>query len=200
MPTLLKPEIRFEEKDHKYFLGDRELPSITKILSKLGLTKSYEGVSPYYAERGVAVHAAIALDLENNLDEDSLDPQIRPFLEAFRAFRGETGFKVEACEKIVYSENLGYAGRIDWLGTIGDKTWLIDGKCTKKHDPAADYQLCGQAFALEPLPDRMGILELHEDETFDLIEYPVENAMGVWLAVMGLWKRKEAIKEFKCSA
>lgn len=183
-------EIRFVEETHQYFLGERELPSITKILGKLGLTKSYDGVDPFYAERGKAVHAAIALDLAGDLDEASVSDVIRPFLAAFRAFKAKEGFIAEQVERVVYDEELGYAGTIDWYGEMRGKRWLIDGKCTKKHDKGSDFQLCGQATALGDTPHHMAILELHETGLYDLCEYPVKGSREVWESTMTLWRRK----------
>jgi hypothetical protein len=52
-------EVRFNEADHTYWLGDKLLPNVTSLLQKHGLYPTYNGVDPCYAERGKLIHAEI---------------------------------------------------------------------------------------------------------------------------------------------
>jgi hypothetical protein len=133
--------IEFREADHSYWAGKKRIPGVTDILKKVGLTKSYEGVDPFYAQRGVATHLANELWMNGKLDEGSLDPQIKPFHMAFRKYVDKTGYKPVDVERVFYHPDLGYACRIDYYGD----GLLVDAKCTKSHDRGADYQLCLQA-------------------------------------------------------
>ena len=91
---------RFDESEHKYYIGEMEVPSVTSILKDVGLIKD----NGYYTEasriRGKAIHAAIELHLKNNLDRDSLDPRILPYLDGFERFEEDTHFKTIAIEDI----------------------------------------------------------------------------------------------------
>ena len=141
--------------------------------------------------RGVATHLANDLWLSGKLDEASLDQAVRPFHLAFRGHLDKTGYSPVLIEKILYSAKEGYACRIDYYGREDGLNVLKDAKCTKSHDRGADYQLCLQAYALAengyPV-DRMEILELHEDETAEAYEYPVD--LEIAPAVMKLYRRK----------
>src|ERR1035437_68029 len=87
MKTLTsKPELRFEAEKHEYFIGKKKIPSVSSILQKVGLTKNYDGVDPYYRDRGVATHKAIELYLKGILDPTSLDIAIKPQFEAFLSY------------------------------------------------------------------------------------------------------------------
>lgn len=183
--------LTFDEKLHRYFVDDNEVPGLTRVLTTVGLVKSYRGIDPYYANRGIAVHRANELWLKGDLDEGSLDPACAPFFAAFKAHTTETGFSPVLIEMPFYSEKEGYACRIDYYGREEGLNVLKDAKCTKDHDKGADYQLCLQAFAMVengyPV-DRMEILELHEDGTSEAFEYPVD--LEIAPAVMKLYRRK----------
>lgn len=62
--TETRPAVHFIEEPHRYELelasGRVEVPSVTQILEDLRLAQDFPWLDPYYAERGRAVHAAIA--------------------------------------------------------------------------------------------------------------------------------------------
>jgi hypothetical protein len=109
----------FDEEKHEYRLNGILLPSVTQILSPL---HDFSRIDPYRLERarqfGTAVHLATELDDANELDEDSLDPKLKPCLEAWRRFKAETGFEIEHIEQPVYSPSLLVAGTIDRVGKM----------------------------------------------------------------------------------
>lgn len=186
-------EIRFDEKTHTYWDGKKKIPGVTDVLRKVGLTKSYEGVDPYFATRGIATHLCNELWLKGTLDESTIDAQVLPFHMAFRKHLDKTGYEPTLVEKILYSSFLGYAGRIDYYGKQDGKMVLKDAKCTKNHDRGSDYQLCLQAYALVECGypvDKMEILELHEDGSYDAFEYPFDIEIAP--AIMRLYRRRVA--------
>lgn len=184
-------ELLFKEKDHSYWVEDNRIPGLSEILQKVGLVKSFKGVDPFYADRGIAVHRANELWLKGDLDETSLDATCKPFFEAFKGHITATGFTPHLIEIPFYSEKEGYACRIDYYGREKGLNVLKDAKCTKSHDRGADYQLCLQAFAMVengyPI-DRMEILELHEDGTAEAFNYKVD--LEIAPAVLKLYRRK----------
>jgi hypothetical protein len=178
-------EIRFREVDHTYWLGDREVPGLSKILQTTCKTKDYTGIDPWFSERGQLVHKSIEMDLANDLDIDSLDPILAPFYEAWCAFMNKTQYKPISWEEKLYSPSLDFACRYDHYGELSSRLTVIDVKCTKRHDRGAKYQLCGQTHALEENGNKVdahGILELHDDATYEYFSYPVNRK--VWPAVM----------------
>lgn len=104
----------FDADAHRYTVGDRELPSVTRILEDVGLS---DFSAPWFNEdvraRGQHVHAAIALDNEGALDEDALDPMLVGYVEGWRRYLAESGATVEHFEASVCDVSAGYAGTLD---------------------------------------------------------------------------------------
>lgn len=119
----------FDATAHEYRIGSRVLPSVTQIL---GLLQDFSGVPSDVLERarefGSHVHAAVDLDNRGELDEDSLDPALRPYLEAWRKFLADTGAVVAASELRLADPVLGYAGTLDTLLVIRSRHVLVDVK------------------------------------------------------------------------
>lgn len=112
--SLLDAPCEFEPEGHKYGNG---LESVTGILKAEGFidTSFYDDWS---RDRGSMVHLATAYDDRNELDEESLDPVILPYLEAWRKFRKESGFVPESIEPPMMSTAYRYAGTPDRIGEL----------------------------------------------------------------------------------
>jgi hypothetical protein len=111
--------LRFDAEQHRYFVGERELPSVTTVLRMLD---RFERVPPAVLEAarefGQHVHLACELDNQGVLDEDSLDIALLPYLQGWRRFRAESGFVILGSEQRVVHHKLGYAGTLDVIGTL----------------------------------------------------------------------------------
>ncbi len=98
------------------------LPGVTTILAPI---IDYSGVPPAVMEaarqRGNEVHLACELYLWDMLDEDSLDPEYKPYLDGFKLFVKECNFQPALVEQIVYHKVMGYAGTLDLAGTFAHK-------------------------------------------------------------------------------
>ena len=109
--------LEFDAAAHRYSLDGRKFLSVTTALEEAGLIDSR-----WWTEeaciRGTHVHAAIALDREGDLDDESLDPVLRPYVDAYRRFLHESGFEVDASEERVCDELLGAAGTLDVRGRL----------------------------------------------------------------------------------
>jgi len=125
------PRLVFHPASHRYELDGRALPSVTAILQAAGVA---DFSAPWFTEdvlaRGQYVHQAIALDAEGALDDDTLDPQLVPYVTGWRAFLAETGFEIEYWEQRICDPMLGYAGTLDGILTHPStrKRTLIDVK------------------------------------------------------------------------
>jgi len=120
------PEFRFDEETHTYYLGDMVLPSVTQVLKAEGFY-NHRG-DPWYMERGSIIHEVTELYDLDDLDMESVDPQIMPYLQAYIKFRKESGFRPGSIEFPLCHPVYLYAGTIDRLGTIGDEYILLDIK------------------------------------------------------------------------
>lgn len=186
--------LRFEPEAHKYFWNDKEVPSVSQILKGIGITRDYEKVDEFYRLRGTYVHQAVQFHVKRTLDEDTLDQEnVLPYLKAFKKFESEKGYKVSASEVPLYSEQYGFAGTLDQLGSFDyGEEGITELKATENSDKAADLQVCGYAqlyfenFGKWPF-FRM-VLELHGDETSTPIYYKTDPT--IWDSVMNLWKWK----------
>ncbi len=73
------PKFEFIEKGHKYLLDKVEIPSVTSVLPY-----NYTGDMEQAKLRGVYVHKAVELYNAGTLDEENLDPALKPYLESYK--------------------------------------------------------------------------------------------------------------------
>lgn len=176
------PLLSFDPIQHKYSLDGEELPSVTKILAPL---HDFSGIPPgvlqHAADRGKAVHRAIELDCADNLEEESLHPEIVPYFHAWRAFVERWSPSLVASEQAVYHPTLKYAGTLDSKFIIKDELTYVDFKCTAKIPPTvgiqlgayhtADLVMHGQDLELLRTQKRF-VLWLKPDTTYAFLERP----------------------------
>lgn len=163
--SLLDAEIPFIEEGHFYEHEGRRLPSVTGILKAEGyIDTTY--YTEYGRERGSFVHLACHYDDIGDLDEDTLDPEIKPYLDAYRRFKAESGFIVEQSEPPMMSTKYLFAGTPDKIGAF----------------PAGTV--------------KRAAVELHNDGSYRLIPYTDRNDVNIWLAVLAVfnWKNNNLKK------
>ena len=116
----------------------------------------------YSRDRGSLVHLATHYDDEGELDDDSLDPVIVPYVEAWRKFKRESGFVVEESEIPMYSATYRYAGIFDTRGVFPGKPIL-----------------------------KRAAVELHNDGTYRMIPYKDRQDIQIWLSALAChtWKK-----------
>lgn len=73
------PEFKFLEDTHTYLLDGVKIPSVTSVLPY-----NYTGENEYQRDRGSKVHKMIELYNNGELDEDTLDPVLQPYLESYK--------------------------------------------------------------------------------------------------------------------
>lgn len=122
---------RFDAAAHTYFAGDRELPSVTRILSATGLYKdlSFLRLGPEYQQRGHAVHNACRLVDQGKWNPAGKHADVIPYADAYAEFKKLTGFVGRVWELPMYDTKAGYAGTLDCIGTVPNgEIWLPDLK------------------------------------------------------------------------
>ena len=183
----------FDEEKHIYTLDDVELDSVTGILTAEGFidTRFYDEWS---RTRGSYVHEATHLYDRGELDEDALDPQLRPYLDAWIRFKEEARFRVLRSEEPVFHPILFYAGTPDKTGFFDEKlVAIIDIKSGKAESWAA-VQTAGYAGILEARNKarfKRFALELREDATYKLIPHEDRQDTAIWLSALAVhnWKK-----------
>lgn len=218
---------RFDEATHLYTVEGHYCLSTSDIISLAGLS-DYSSVPPGRLEtardRGTSLHKAVHYFEEGDLDFASLSPEIQPYLRAYMKFRVEREFEPIAPQEraMVYQhENTDQmiGCTLDLRGTVGGKLYIVDPKCTYPNCGAAKKQthirwrMQLQSYWEATLTDEpfwetqaqattegisKAILHLKKDATYELIEFPVDDALDwdacIRMARMKLangWKRED---------
>lgn len=165
--------LEFNEATHQYAWAGQLVPSVTQILKPMG---DYGGIPPAVlakaAERGTAAHLATELDDAGTLDPDSISDEIRPYLEAWRAFKRERGAVILESEKKVYSLTHRYAGTLDRVLALDDGSeWMVDIKTSKTIKAAAGPQTAAYHAAYGLAHLRRAVVQLNNDGTYRFHEF-----------------------------
>lgn len=179
------PTLVFNPDDHTYQVGSEFLPSVTQIVDAPGLYpfgNANEDPS-FYMERGRLVHLACHYDDKGTLDEDDVDPIIRPRLEAYRKWKRESGAKIVSSEVPLWHPRMRYAGTIDKLARWCGMDSLIELKCGP-NVPAYGIQTAGYMLMVE-LPESMELLGIARPLTM------MRQRFGLYLKPDGTYKLTE---------
>ncbi len=99
----------FDPLTHTYEIDGVVVPGVTQICNP--------GIAPWYTDeatqRGTHVHRACELYDRGMLDEETLDPQLRPYLDAWKEFVHRYGNEWVAIEQQFFSAAHGFAGTVD---------------------------------------------------------------------------------------
>ena len=179
--------IEFSEATHTYkFLGVI-LPSVTQIMTEIGLIKPYTG-DPWYGERGSAIHAATELIDAGTLDWDTVDGRIEGYLTAYHKFKDEQPFSDwDHSEVAMVHPTYRYAGRPDrFLPLVDIKSGAGDVI------QLAAYGELLRANGFDPGREAF-MLKLNENGTYKLTSYKFNRKdTSIWLSAVSLWHyRKE---------
>lgn len=149
----------FRESDHTYWLGDKQLISVTRLLKKHGLATNYTGVSEEVLEKAANKGTLIHKEIEDYIKTGAVG--FTSELSDYIDITAELGFAAEDSEIIlpageIPEDKVGeyfYAGTADLIGKIGDGYVLADLKTTAKVDKRAYAwqlalyeRLCGVKF------------------------------------------------------
>jgi hypothetical protein len=188
--------LTFDEASHTYHFGGQVVPGVTSILSPL---TDFSRVPPAVLEAasqfGKAVHRACELDDLGTLDEDSLDPALKPYLQAWRKFSAEHQVQWDVIEEPVYHATMRYAGTPDRFGLVNGVRTVVDIKSTAQLYPAVGPQLSAYANALlEPFAIRMAV-QLKADGTYVAKTYkdPTDWPMFASLLTLRTWCKQHSI-------
>jgi len=189
--------IVLDTERHIYKLADgTEIPSVSEII-KDGLNIQYVGLNDFYATRGKYIHKAIELFNKNVLDMNSLVPHIQNFFQSYLSFHNEYIQKVIEIEKIVYNEELRYAGTLDMVVKLkySKEPIIIDIK-TGSYQGFYELQTAGYWLAYGNKKCKRGLLMLdNEGKQAKLIMCENKRDMDVFKGLVHLyyWKKENKI-------
>jgi hypothetical protein len=184
----------FAPADHRYYVGAVEIPSLSRVLEYGGIAKSLDKIPRYILERkrqiGTAVHLAIKLHLEDDLDWSTLDPQVTPYVFAALSYLQREDRKILEVETPVGGLRLGYACTPDLIVEGG----IVEWKTTYAIYPEVEVQLAGQARAVGGKQARR-VVQLKKDGTFAVKDYGTD-ADGLFKAALAVaqWRLKHEPK------
>ena len=177
----------FDEAEHRYMVDGRIIPSVTQIISTVGLYE-FDFVSDdtlaVAAERGRNVHSMIEFFEQGELDFNTIDQELQGYFDAYLEIK-KVGLLPAHPIRIEYrawSEKYNYAGTID-QEFEGD--WLNDHKTGSK-SPVHGLQLSAYWLMLHPdmslKPKKLTCDYLSRDGSYEVVEDPYEPLP--WLAVL----------------
>jgi len=182
--------IAFDAARHLYRINGSVVPNVTRVLRDL---YSWESVSAQTLERkrqiGTAVHRAIELDVQDDLDESSIDPQAAGYFDAWRRFGKERRFACRLAERQVGSHKFRYAGTLDLVGDLGGSDVLIDIKITYQLHPASGLQTAAYLHAASEMrlmcaSAKRFALCLQADGTYRIQPHQDRNDFAVFLSCL----------------
>lgn len=158
--------LTFNEEKHEYRLGDKILPSVSEIMKAI-TTFFYKDV-PQIAldiacERGKICHQVI-FDYEL-FDDYEIEDKYKEYFESYLKFKEDYKPEILHQEKMLTNEE--FAGTIDYICNINNKTWLLDWKTSRDlHENLIAVQEAGydQLCAYNGIKiDKFGAVHLRKD-------------------------------------
>lgn len=197
--------LTFDPVTHSYAVDGVALPSVTQILASSGcydFSMVPRDVLEHKRQIGNALHIAVALDINNDLVEESVHPAVIGYLRAWRAFRADTGIH-EAdfgeIEKPLAHHTYRYAGTPDMTVHLENAWSVLDLKTAADLHPAwalqtAAYKELVNANAQkgQSKVSRRWSLRLYEKGTYDLDEHQDRSDLAVFLAMYTAHQWREA--------
>lgn len=125
--------LRFDPVEHRYWLNDVELRSVTRYIGDAGYRHGYHGNGDA-ATFGRYVHEATAYADLDDLDVETLDPLIAVRVEAWRKFKEREGFVPDLTrrERPCFHPIYFYAGTPDAPGLRRGKPCTVEIKTGAK--------------------------------------------------------------------
>lgn len=181
--------VQFDEVSHTYTVSGVKYPSVTQIISNMGLYGDTSFFTDYSRDRGSFVHKIIQWHLSNELDEATIDPVLQPYFDAWLKFEKEAAYVSDVCEKAIANETYRFAGTIDHIGHLNGYFCLIDVK-TGAHNPATAIQLGGYEILVKHPGIKRYELQLMDTGNYKLTEHKNRQDRDIFIAALALyyWK------------
>jgi hypothetical protein len=165
--------LAFDALEHRYWLDDRPVPSVTQVLAGAGLV-DYTFCREWARERGSLVHKAIAIELREGLDWTTVPEEFHPYISAELQAIADLGAEVVESEKLLVSKLHGCAGTLDRVLRVNGDFWLWD---TKTGPIVPAYALQTAAYA-QMYEEETGVrikrryaLRVNANGTYELIPF-----------------------------
>lgn len=183
--------LEFDTIAHSYELNGKRMAHVTGVLVDAGLVDT-KWFTDWARDRGSAVHKAIQLYEEDDLDEETVDENVRPFLNAYYKFKAEYQWISIENEVQVWSERHEYAGTLDSFGRASGTRAIVDYK-TGQLSPVVGIQLSGYALALAEcrgiVCTKLLGVRLVGDGTYKIQQYQLDPTTFYAALNISRWKK-----------
>ncbi len=139
-------KLHLEPEQHVYTVEKRVVSGVTGVLQDNFGVKPYW--SEWHAQKGNAVHRAIALLVQNKLDWKSVDHRITGRIKAFQRFIKETRYEVLQSEVSLFSECHQFAGTLDLVVSDGATDYIVVDIKPPSAEPIVELQLAAYSLLL----------------------------------------------------
>jgi hypothetical protein len=171
----------------------RSCPGVTSILRPL---VDFSRVPPDVLEAkrdlGWRVHLACQLDDEDDLDPASIEPDVEPYFDAWKAFLRDSGARIVHNEQRVVEPTLLFAGTLDNVLDIRGVRWLADKKTSIVTPMSAGPQTAGYMRALgDPSVKHRAAVRLRPDGTYRFDPLTGSDDWAVFASCLAILRFKE---------
>ena len=192
----------FEALGHVYTHEGRIVPSVTQVLALAGLDELANVPRRCLVRAGAigtAVHTACEFLDQDDLDLDSLDPEIVGYVLGWQRFKAEHNFSPLIIERrgvsIREDEALAFGFCLDRIGMMGEREVLLDIKSGAKAAASWAVQTAAYAEAVEFDGPRLSV-HVAKDGSYKLIPHNEERDFQVWHNALEVahWKLEHGAK------
>lgn len=176
----------FRERGHVYTHEGRVVPSVTQVLGLAGIDELAHVPRRCLAQAGAigtAVHQACEFLDQDDLDLDSLDPEIVGYVLGWQRFKQEHDFSPLMVERrgvsIAEGGKMAYGFCLDRIGAMGEHDVLLDIKTGAEASASWAVQTAAYADAVEFDGDRMSV-HLGKDGSYKIIPHQDGYDFAVW--------------------
>ena len=181
----------------------RVVPSVTQIMKDVGyypwtfLDKDESEIHFPNGEitpvdKGTRVHKIVE-NIDRGIEVDPIDPELLPYVEAYRQFKNDNEITITQIEKIIFEDEFWYAGALDRVMTINDCPAIVDIKTGTKLS-VTGIQLAAYKYAWEKMSGEKNLnrfaLHLKDTGAYKLVPYRNKEDLPDFLAAVRVFKRK----------
>lgn len=172
--------LSFDHDTHIYRFNGAVVPNVTRVLEEEGLV-DFSGVPEATLRdsqwRGSAVHHACLLDDEGDLDESTVEPEHRGYLEAWRRVKANLKPRIVSEEHRAFDPLYKYAGTWDRLVELPSRSRLqlwdlktgVPQKSARLQTAAYAHLMC-----IPSAVDRF-IVRLTREGNYTMQEHPLRD-------------------------
>ena len=191
--------LHFDETTHTYYYDGERVPSVTGIISDLGISGQYNGSIPTVANaaiRGSAVHKILELGTEKHSKLEAMEEylmwaeqnenvpysEMKGYVDAGFAWLEESGAKIISTESRAGCKY--YAGTVDIVAQFEDGLYVVDWKTTAQEHKYHNYQIAAYCKLLGV--EKGAVVYLKKDGTYNMRKIAPED-LEIWSKLLGIY-------------